>query len=145
MSFKTTAALLIFCLDDLSTDLNGVIKFPTITELFSISHDVSSNQPWHQISIISVTNHGFHSSQVTYSNDLNQDLIIPYSCFVAKIFSTYLQDSSYYLVFSYLPSSSIHSSLTSTYQSESTPCWHYFFPYPISRPIAHGGSPTLFS
>ena len=33
VAFKTTAALLIFHLDDMSTDVNDGLKFPTITVL----------------------------------------------------------------------------------------------------------------
>ena len=37
VSFKVCVSLLIFCLDDLSIDENGMLKFPTITVLLSIS------------------------------------------------------------------------------------------------------------
>ena len=35
--FKAKVSLLIFCLDDLSTDVSGVLKSSTITVLLSIS------------------------------------------------------------------------------------------------------------
>ena len=37
MPFKANVSLLIFCLDDLSTDVSGVIKSPTIFVLLSSS------------------------------------------------------------------------------------------------------------
>ena len=37
MSFKTCVSLLIFCFDDLSIGVSGVIKSPTIIVLLSIS------------------------------------------------------------------------------------------------------------
>ena len=37
MSFKAIVSVLIFCLYDLSIDINGVLNFPTITLLWSIS------------------------------------------------------------------------------------------------------------
>ena len=37
VSFKASVSLLIFCLDDLSIDVSGVLKSPTITVLLSIS------------------------------------------------------------------------------------------------------------
>ena len=37
VSFKTYISLLIFCFDDLSIGLSGVLKFPTIIVLLSIS------------------------------------------------------------------------------------------------------------
>ena len=37
VSFRTSVALLIFCLDDLSIDVSGVLKSPTITVLLLIS------------------------------------------------------------------------------------------------------------
>jgi len=36
MSLMALVSLLIFCLDDLSTDVSGVLKCPTITVLLSI-------------------------------------------------------------------------------------------------------------
>ena len=36
LSFKTCVSILIFCLDDQSTDISGVLKFPTITVLLLI-------------------------------------------------------------------------------------------------------------
>ena len=41
MSFKTTIALLIFCLEDLSIVVSGVLKSPTIIVLLSVSPFVS--------------------------------------------------------------------------------------------------------
>ena len=35
--FKTSVSLLIFCLDDLSIDISGVLKSPTIIVLLSLS------------------------------------------------------------------------------------------------------------
>ena len=43
MSFKTTVALLLFCLDDLSIDVSGLLKYPTIIVLFSISPFMSAS------------------------------------------------------------------------------------------------------
>ena len=43
VSFKTTVSFLIFYLDDLSTDVNGVLKSPTIMVLLSISPFMSVN------------------------------------------------------------------------------------------------------
>ena len=37
LSFKTSVSLLIFCFDDLSIGVSGVLKSPTIIELLSIS------------------------------------------------------------------------------------------------------------
>ena len=37
VSFKTCVSLLIFCIDDLSIGVNGVLKSPTVTVLLSIS------------------------------------------------------------------------------------------------------------
>ena len=37
VSFETRASLLIFCFDDLSISVSGVLKFPTIVLLLSIS------------------------------------------------------------------------------------------------------------
>ena len=37
MAFKAYVSLLVFCLDDLSIDESGVLKFPTIIELLFIS------------------------------------------------------------------------------------------------------------
>ena len=37
MSFKTCVSLLIFCFDDLSIGVSGVIKSPTIIVLLSVS------------------------------------------------------------------------------------------------------------
>ena len=37
ISFKTCVSLLIFCFDDLSIAVNGVLKSPTIVVLLSIS------------------------------------------------------------------------------------------------------------
>ena len=37
VSFKTCVSLLIFCFDDLSTGVSGVLKSPTMTVLLSIS------------------------------------------------------------------------------------------------------------
>ena len=37
VSFKTCVSLLIFCLDDLSIGVNGVLKTPTIIMLLSVS------------------------------------------------------------------------------------------------------------
>ena len=37
VSFKTCASLLIFCFDDLSSGVSGVLKSPTIIVLLSIS------------------------------------------------------------------------------------------------------------
>ena len=37
VSFKTCVSLLIFCFDDLSTGVSGVLKSPTIIVLLSIS------------------------------------------------------------------------------------------------------------
>ena len=39
--FKTCVSLLIFCFDDLSIDVSGVLKSPTIIVLLSISHFIS--------------------------------------------------------------------------------------------------------
>ena len=41
VSFKTCASLLIFCFDDLSFGVSGVLKSPTIIVLLSISPFVS--------------------------------------------------------------------------------------------------------
>ena len=41
ISFKTCVSLLIFCFDDLSTGVNGVLKSPTIIVLLSISLFIS--------------------------------------------------------------------------------------------------------
>ena len=41
VSFKTCVSLLIFCFDDLSTGVNGVLKSPTIIVLLSISLFIS--------------------------------------------------------------------------------------------------------
>ena len=43
VSFKTNVFLLIFCLDDLSIDIKGVLKSPTIIVLLSISPFLSVN------------------------------------------------------------------------------------------------------
>ena len=37
VSFKTCVSLLIFCFDDMSIGVNGVLKSPTVTVLLSIS------------------------------------------------------------------------------------------------------------
>ena len=37
VSFKTSVSLLIFCFNDLSTDVSGVLKSPTIIVLLSVS------------------------------------------------------------------------------------------------------------
>ena len=37
ISFKTCVSLLIFCIDDLSIDVSGVLKSPTIILLLSVS------------------------------------------------------------------------------------------------------------
>ena len=37
LRFKATISLLIFCLEDLSIDVNGVLKSPTLTLLLSVS------------------------------------------------------------------------------------------------------------
>ena len=37
ISFNTCVSLLIFCIDDLSIGVNGVLKSPTVTVLLSIS------------------------------------------------------------------------------------------------------------
>ena len=37
MSFKANVPLFIICLNDLSTDVSGILKSPTITVLLSIS------------------------------------------------------------------------------------------------------------
>ena len=37
VSFKTCVSLLIFCFDDLSVGVSGVLKFPAITVLLSVS------------------------------------------------------------------------------------------------------------
>ena len=37
VSFKANVSLSIFCLNDLSTDVNGVLKSPTIIVLLSVS------------------------------------------------------------------------------------------------------------
>ena len=42
MYFKSNILLLIFCLDDLSIVDSGVLKSPTVTELLSVWHGVSS-------------------------------------------------------------------------------------------------------
>ena len=41
VSFKTCVSLLIFCFDDLSIGVSGVLKSPTIIVLLSISHFMS--------------------------------------------------------------------------------------------------------
>ena len=41
ISFKTCVSLLIFCFDDLSIGVSGVLKSPTIIALLSISHFMS--------------------------------------------------------------------------------------------------------
>ena len=41
VSFKTCVSLLIFCFDDLSIGVNGVLKSPTIIVLLSISPFIS--------------------------------------------------------------------------------------------------------
>ena len=38
VSFKTCVSLLIFCFDDLSIGVSGVLKSPTIIVLLSVSH-----------------------------------------------------------------------------------------------------------
>ena len=43
MSFKASVFLLIFCLDDLSIDVSGVLKCPAIIVLWSMSHFMSVN------------------------------------------------------------------------------------------------------
>ena len=43
VSFKASVSLLICCLDDLSIDVSGVLKFPTIIVLLSISPFMSVN------------------------------------------------------------------------------------------------------
>ena len=43
MVFKTTVSLLIFCLDDLSIDVSGVLKSPPIIVLLSTSLFMSVN------------------------------------------------------------------------------------------------------
>ena len=43
MSFKASVSLLICCLDDLSIDVSGVLKFPTIIVLLSVSSFVPVN------------------------------------------------------------------------------------------------------
>ena len=43
MSFRTSVALLIFCQDDLSIDVSGVIKSPTIIVLLSVSPFMSGS------------------------------------------------------------------------------------------------------
>ena len=50
VSFKTCVSLLIFCFDDLSIGVSGVLKSPTIIALLSISHlmsiSVCLGLPW---------------------------------------------------------------------------------------------------
>ena len=46
VSFKTCVSLLIFCFDDLSIDVSGVLKSPTIIVLLSIS-------PFMSVSVLS--------------------------------------------------------------------------------------------
>ena len=41
VSFKTCVSLLIFCFDDLSIGVIGVLKFPTIIVLLSVSPFIS--------------------------------------------------------------------------------------------------------
>ena len=43
MLFKGTISLLIFCLDNLSIDVNGVLESPTIIALLSVSPSLSVN------------------------------------------------------------------------------------------------------
>ena len=43
MLFKGTVCLLIFCLNNLPIDVNGVLKFPTIIALLSVSPFLSVN------------------------------------------------------------------------------------------------------
>ena len=48
VSFKTCVSLLIFCFDDLSTGVSGVLKSPTIIVLLSIS-------PFMSVSVVKVS------------------------------------------------------------------------------------------
>ena len=57
VSFKTCLSLLIFCFDDLSIDVSGVLKFPTIIVLLSISPFMSVSvclrrRQWHPTPVL---------------------------------------------------------------------------------------------
>lgn len=43
VSFHANVSLLIFCLDDISIQVSGVLKFPTIILMFSIAPFMSVN------------------------------------------------------------------------------------------------------
>ena len=62
VSFKTCVSILIFCFDDLSIDVTGVLKSPTITVLLSISPFISvqfrSVQFSHSVVSDSLQHHG---------------------------------------------------------------------------------------
>ena len=46
VSFKTCVSLLIFCFDDLSIGVSGVLKSPTILVLLSVSPFMSVSVAW---------------------------------------------------------------------------------------------------
>ena len=54
VSFKTCVSLLIFCFDDLSIGVSGVLKSPTIIVLLSIS-------PFMSVSGFAIQRTGFHT------------------------------------------------------------------------------------